>query len=229
MLSQKSAKQDPIEPLGLDKENVGIPLEHLKTPGTGLKQRGNILRASSTNKQASPVSPSNKKVRFSQNSPTSAAIKKLSTPALKNSHLGLRDITNSVLKATPKFTDSISPNLLLNERKRRPLTNVDMARTGALPSKLNIVRNIEDINFDSVNDSDLPDIEFASMEPEKLVRDDELETFDFSCLTRSFKSQATDVGESMVKDIFEEEFDEAMNQLVLDHDFDFDSDEFKGM
>ena len=229
MLSQKSSKKDAIEPLGLDKENVGMPLENLKTPATGLKQRGNALKAS-TNKQASPISPSNKKIRFSQHSPTSAAIKKLSTPALKN-NVGLRDITNSVLKATPKFTDAISPNLLLNERKKRPLAMGDLSQSKLVPSKLHIVRNVEDIDFDSVRDSDLPDIEFASMEPEKLVHEDELETFDFSCLTRSGQAQtatADSQESSMAKDIFVQEFDEAMSQLLIDPDFNFDSDDFQG-
>jgi hypothetical protein len=230
MLSQKQSKKDPIEPLGLDKENVGIPLDNLKTPAAGLRSRGNVLKPS-TNKQASPSSPSHKKIRFSQQSPTSAAIKKLSTPALKNS-LGLRDITNSVLKATPKFTDAISPNLLLNERKKRPLALGELSQSSMIPSKLHIVRNVEDIDFDSVRDSDLPDIEFASMEPEKLVKDDELETFDFSCLARSGLAESTTVAaaeeESMTKDIFVQEFDEAMSQLLIDPDFNFDSNDFKG-
>ncbi len=154
-----------------------------KQVGSGLKQ---VNERSTMSGKASPAaSPSSKKMRLMQDVGRSAS----TTPITKS--LGLKDITNSALKTinstrSRQVTDSIAPRLLV-ESKKRPLSSLNGGYITAPPSKLHIMNTASELDFSSMPDDQIPDIEYVPIEPNQACESsdsDIFDQFDFSFLTQ---------------------------------------------
>lgn len=197
---------------GSNKENQVNPSEKVKTPRTGLK----MAHGMNSGNVSPAASPSSKKMRLMKD-----RAKPLATPSLKPT--GLRDITNSSVKAKvqPRIesTASVAPHLL--NSKKRPLSAVK-AHAAAPPSKLHIMNTASQLDFSSMPDSELPEVEVAPDVPKRECSDEDdfFEQFDFSFLTHApLEERETD--EELVEQAkahFESnQFASELSQLSIDN------------
>lgn len=199
---------------GINKENEGLPSERTKTPRTGLKlSEGGPV----TGKLSPAASPNSKKLRLSHEPGRPVAASAAKT--------GLRDITNSALKRKlpvgDASTDSISPRLLV-ETKKRTLPSLK-SHPAAPPSKLQIMNTASELDFSSIPDSQLPDIEYAPIEPvveggrsEETDGSEDLEQFDFTFLTQPCAPIVVPLSTADVASKFTTEFESELSLLSIE-------------
>lgn len=208
MHRQASATNVAAEPLGQDKENTIEPSIRAKTPRTGLK----LVEGGQRSGNVSPAaSPSSKKMRILSHAGNAVGVP---SPKAK----GLRDITNSALK--PKSvtivtnTDALSPRLLAGRKRFLPSSH--KVQTIAPPSKLQIMNTASELDFSSMPDELLPEVELAPAQPHDKVEssdEDFFEQFDFAYLTQL---TATSFPGDLVKPFEASEFESDLSTLSID-------------
>jgi len=196
---------------GPDKENGGsmTPIGK-KTPRTGLKMQAGGQRSG---KVSPGGSPSSKKMKI-----LSGAGKVVASPVVKS---GLRDITNSAVKQKNvtiiTHTDSIAPRLLEGKKRSPPSSLIPHAV--APPSRLVIMNTASELDFSSMPDSQLPDIEHCAEKPLRKTGegsdDDFFEQYDFTYLTQltatSFPGDC-----DIKKNTIVEEFESELSSLSIE-------------
>lgn len=200
---------------GQDKENVINPSEKAKTPmsstTSGLKMR--MMEGKGKVVVSPAASPNSKKIRLAQ-----TPGKTITTPAVKA--LGLKDITNSEIRSRPttarRVTDSVAPRLLV-ESKKRSLPS--MAHSIAPPSKLHIMNTASQLDFDSMPDSELPEVEVVPTKFEEDDDDDFFEQYDFSFIIEGSPKEEdrSDALLAETRKAFETtQFESELSQLSID-------------
>lgn len=224
MLQRQTEQENPSH--ARDKENASNPVKMVKTPmiGAGLKMR---MPGAAADGHVSPAaSPNSKKMRLMR-SPGKAS-SNLQTPILKPA--GLKDITNSAVRSrtvnvhTRRTTDSVSPRLLVESNKKRSLPMLQNNPV-APPSKLHIMNTASELDFDSMPDSELPEVEVVPREAVRVESsdDDFFEQYDFSfIIDREATDDETERSEAMLaeaKKAFEVvQFESELSQLTIVED-----------
>lgn len=199
-----------LEAIQANKENLISQSDRNKTPRTGLK----LAAGENASTNVSPAaSPNSKKMRL-----MGSASKAVASSVIKAT--GLRDITNSAIKPrvvsiVENDTASVAPRLL-ESRKRS--SSCQGSHPAAPPSKLYIMNTASELDFSSIPDELLPEIENVPHEPDCLAQEsdeDFFEQYDFTYLTQLTTTSLP--GEQEFKRGFEEtEFESELSTLTLE-------------
>jgi len=224
MLQRQAEQEDPSNTR--DKENASNPVKMVKTPMNGAGLRMRIPSATADGHVSPAASPNSKKMRLMR-SPGKAS-SNLQTPILKAA--GLKDITNSAIRSRTvnvnirRTTDSVAPRLLVESSKKRSLPMLQNNPV-APPSKLYIMNTASELDFDSMPDSELPEVEVVPKEAARTESsgDDFFEQYDFSFIIgREATDDETERSEAMLaeaKKSFESvQFESELSQLTIVED-----------